>query len=1679
MKTKRILICILVLCLMVSVLAACGHKHEYGTLVGEVAPTCEETGTKAYYHCAECGLYFDQDKNEITDLRIPAAGHNYGTLIEEQSATHTENGVKAHYTCSVCQKNFDTNKNFLADLVIPATGHSYQYQAKVEPSIGQTGTKEHYTCTEGETTLYFVTAGTDYVEVTYDSLVIPALQATRVEATEATFEATGVKEHYVTDGEEGYYIFENDQYTKVDYSTLIIPVKEYDGGAIVLNEKAVVSYDANGLTSERVLESVWFDVTAKDGTVLTVKATSVKNFAATVGKYRTFTFAYEVAGNTIFEKDVTLDIYNANYVIMNKNDTLADGDQFVIINGNSWAFSSNKNGNYYEGVQVPRQNVDGVFLYATIDPNSPVLVFTAKASSIVDGTFHIVHPDGTYLCGGMGYPQFIPSTSNDADLMAASFEVTIADNYRATMHGQRFNWSYLSAWNEVTPNYFFVTTTATYGYAYFIYRLEKDYTNHTHEVGEFAQATPATCTAAGTLGHYTCTQCDSYLNADMQIMATIVDPIKSHDYKLNEMVAPTVSNTGMAEHYTCNADGCNLYFTKVDETYQEVAYETLVIAKIPTQLVEAKPATLLATGNEEYYTAVVDGQTSYYVMQEGTLVATTLEAVTLAQKVYSGDAITINAKSPVEFEIKNLTEQSLLAGMFFDVPCTDGTVLTVNANAVVGFDGACGKDKTLTFKFMNGEAEVFAKEATLSFYEAFWKIMSQGDQLVDGDKFVIVNGYSWAFSSNKNGLYYEGVQITREYIDGVYLYAHFDPNSPVLVFTAINSSVVEGAFHIVHPDGTYLCGGMGYPQFIPSENTDTNLMAASFVVTVNAGYNVTMKGQYFNWCYLSAWNEVTPHYFFVTNSANYGYWFFIYRLEKSYDAHQHVYGKLIAEQPATCESEGVKAHYNCIRCGKNFDENKNELASLVIPMVPHDYGTLVAATPAGCDTDGNYAHYKCSICEGYFDESFNPLETATIAARGHQYGEFVEAVEATCEEAGTVKHCYCPVCEGYFDTEYNKLETINVEKLGHNFGALQTQKDATCTTFGTKEHYNCQQCGFNYDAAGQRLTSIYIDMHNYENGKCKDCQHVKPLSVSEAKQVTDPSALVIVRGIVIGCTGNYDGGYSWLIIKDLDNNETCAIRKSRPEEYDGERKLGGGYSYAPTIPFELGDVVELPVSVTRNTATRGGETNKLMFIYRGDSFDGTIPTEQLVAKYKVGQVDSYRLNLEETLLVIDDQGDLENFVLQNDNQWKLVCIKGTADKPLKMTTRSATEAGKGDISREYIYLFYDNPTSLDGQKVNGASPVFSNFGNQFNLTSYLSSILFGQEIYEDLNWSQPYEFVGEIYCMIIGGSTSYYHFVVMDPGDIVNESFEGIVPIAGKVSKNTFFKFQEENASKLGITVGKNINSAVGVTGVVNCEDMCKIGIAAVQNPVMNSIWGKSSYTSHYTNAEGKNINLTVNHAVLELEQCKKWILPNYTVVGSKSGWLNYTSETRPYYVCNCLVAVEGPDDTYMVGYVYNKRGDNGDDSVYYYLNILYQILEAKYYGQDTADLEARLACDSCVGAIIPKDGSAVDGYDYFGADSKFINYSKNGKELITTASTWKTFTGLTCVRYFTEEQLDMKITVTAEDLNSIDSMPPLKEGDVITLRDALHFMMLPSSNVAPTIIARAVGEDILRNAQI
>ena len=155
--------------------------------IAAVAPTCTEDGSKAYWHCTDCGKYFADEActQEIQDIDtwkvIPATGHAYGepafqwstdgktctvtftcgndeTHVETLDAevtsnlktapTCTEKGVTA-YTAKVTFQDQDyTDTLELTD--IPATGHAYGEPAFQWSADGKTCTVT-FTCGNDET----------------------------------------------------------------------------------------------------------------------------------------------------------------------------------------------------------------------------------------------------------------------------------------------------------------------------------------------------------------------------------------------------------------------------------------------------------------------------------------------------------------------------------------------------------------------------------------------------------------------------------------------------------------------------------------------------------------------------------------------------------------------------------------------------------------------------------------------------------------------------------------------------------------------------------------------------------------------------------------------------------------------------------------------------------------------------------------------------------------------------------------------------------------------------------------------------------------------------------------------------------------------------------------------------------------------------------------------------------------------------------------------------------------------------------------------------------------------------------------------------------------------------------------------------------------------------------------
>lgn len=197
----------------------------------------------------------------------------------------------------------------------------------------------------------------------------------------------------------------------------------------------------------------------------------------------------------------------------------------------------------------------------------------------------------------------------------------------------------------------------------------------------------------------------------------------------------------------------------------------------------------------------------------------------------------------------------------------------------------------------------------------------------------------------------------------------------------------------------------------------------------------------------------------------------------------HDFGDLIAETPATCVANGMKAHYKCIGCGKYFDEDKNEtteeaLKTPISPYYGHNFGVWVEEEYATCQTPGRKGHKHCSICDKDYDASNKEITDLVIPINpdGHELGALIAEIPATCKDTGVKEHRDCNLCGKHCDPITKKeIADLSIPTTNdHTFGGWIDEIAPTTTEFGTKGHKDCTVCGRHFDKDGKEITELRI-----------------------------------------------------------------------------------------------------------------------------------------------------------------------------------------------------------------------------------------------------------------------------------------------------------------------------------------------------------------------------------------------------------------------------------------------------------------------------------------------------------------------------------------------------------------------------------------------------------------------------
>ena len=200
----------------------------------------------------------------------------------------------------------------------------------------------------------------------------------------------------------------------------------------------------------------------------------------------------------------------------------------------------------------------------------------------------------------------------------------------------------------------------------------------------------------------------------------------------------------------------------------------------------------------------------------------------------------------------------------------------------------------------------------------------------------------------------------------------------------------------------------------------------------------------------------------------------------------HEYGDLVPKQEPTCKQTGMQAHYKCSVCNKYFDESKTEKteAELTIPVNPnaHDFGAWIEEVPATCKDTGVKAHEDCNRCNRHFDESGNEITDLTIPTNdNHDWNAWVSNGDGThtrtCKRDSD--HKETGTCSGGKATCTSKAvcevcRTTYGDTAPHTYGDLIPEVPATTEDFGVKEHKDCSVCGKHFDKDGNEITDLRI-----------------------------------------------------------------------------------------------------------------------------------------------------------------------------------------------------------------------------------------------------------------------------------------------------------------------------------------------------------------------------------------------------------------------------------------------------------------------------------------------------------------------------------------------------------------------------------------------------------------------------
>ena len=287
-----------------------------------------------------------------------------------------------------------------------------------------------------------------------------------------------------------------------------------------------------------------------------------------------------------------------------------------------------------------------------------------------------------------------------------------------------------------------------------------------------------------------------------------------------------------------------------------------------------------------------------------------------------------------------------------------------------------------------------------------------------------------------------------------------------------------------------------------------------------------------------------------------------------------------------------------------------------------------------------------------------------------------------------------------------------------------------------------------------------------------------------------------------------------------------------------------------------------------------------------------------------------------------------------------------------------------------------------------------------------------------------------------------------------------------ELNKVRFCQYMKLKSEELGISKKTFFNDPCGGrANTTTARDSMRWFIKGYETKALRPIWSLKEHTIRVKGENPRKISLvsTVTGAP------ESHILTDhYEVLGGKTGTLGGNIKT---YNISFIARAEGIDDLFVCVILQADEKNALPKNRFQAAKEAMDIAVKKYRDRSFDTLKEDVCADSVIVALLPKKNG--NGRLHRDLD---VLYEKNADDIKHPASTTKVMTAIIGLELI--EDLDKEIQIEQEDYDAIPpkfSLDIIMPGDIISLRDLLYAMMLPSNNEASFYFASYITEKYFR----